>query len=155
MDLIRTKKDNTQLHLLLKDHIPNFAMKNEFQTTTFKLRVFSLEIYEHIFEGYVIEEGGMFLCVNCGIKNLTNEILSFYSSELTVSYDHQGPFVAEEFFEVTNQFEDEIALRPNEEVKGKFVFMVAKDAKKIVLRYLEQVDDERVKEYRLRYQLSM
>lgn len=155
MDLIRTKKDNTQLHLLLKDHIPNFAMKNEFQTTTFKLRVFSLEIYEHIFEGYVIEEGGMFLCVNCGIKNLTNEILSFYSSELTVTYDHQGPFVAEEFFDAANQFEDEIALRPNEEVKGKFVFMVAKDTKKIVLRYLEQVDDERVKEYRLRYQLSM
>lgn len=154
MDLIRTKKDNTQLHLLLKDHIPNFAMKNEFQTTLFKLRVFSLEIYEHIFEGYVIEEGGVFLCINCGIKNLTNEILSFYPSELTITYDRQGPFEAEEYFEAAHQFENEIALKPNEEVKGSLVFIIAKDSKKIVLKYLEPIDDERVKEYRLRYQLS-
>ena len=39
MNLIRTKEDNTQIHILCKDHVPNYAMKNEFQTSTFSVKI--------------------------------------------------------------------------------------------------------------------
>lgn len=154
MDLIKTQKDKTQVHLLCNDHIPNFAMKNEFQTITFSLKMNHLEIHEDEYFGYVIEEGGAFLCVSITIKNLTNEILSFSKNDFVITYDNEGPYEAEEYFEVKNQFEDEMALKPFEEVKGKYVYIINKNAKKIAFKYFEAYDDQRVKEYRLRYHIA-
>lgn len=151
MDLIKTKKDKSQLHLLLKDHIPNLAMKNEFQTQNFMLRLNRLEIVESNLAGYEVDEGGVFLLASITLKNLSNEILSFSRDDLLVSYDKESPYEAEEYFDVENQLEDEIALKPNEEVKGKIVYIIASNAKKITFRYLDALDDEKVKEYRLRY----
>lgn len=151
MDLIKTKKDKTQLHLLLKDHIPNLAMKNEFQTRSFMLKLNSLEMVENELGGYEVDEGGIFIMANITLKNLSNEILSFSRNDLLISYDKEAPYEAEEYFQVEGQLEDEIALKPNEEIKGKYVYIIAANAKRVTLRYLEQLDDERVKEYRLRY----
>ena len=146
MDLIKTKKDKSQLHLLLKDHIPNLAMKNEFQTQNFMLRLNRLEIVESNLAGYEVDEGGVFLLASITLKNLSNEILSFSRNDLLVSYDKESPYEAEEYFDVENQLEDEIALKPNEEVKGKIVYIIASNAKKITFRYLDALDDEKVKE---------
>ncbi len=151
MDLIKTRKDKSQIHLLLNDHVPNYAMKNEFQTSSFSLKLNYLEIHEDEYFGYVIEKGGVFLCTNVLIKNLTNEILSFSKNDFLISYDKEGPFEAEENFGVTGQFEDEIALRPYEEVKGKYVYIMSQNAKKIAFKFYEPYDDQNMKEYRLRY----
>lgn len=154
MDLIKTKKDKSQLHLLLKDHVPNLAMRNEFQTRSFMLRLVRLEMIENELKGYEVDEGGSFLLATITLKNLTNEILSFSRKDLLISYDLESPYEAEEYFEVENQFEDEIALKPNEEVKGKYVYIIASNAKRITFRYFEVLEDERMKEYRLRYMIQ-
>ena len=151
MDLIKTRKDKTQMHLLCRDHVPNFAMKNEFQTITFSLKINQLEIHEDEYFGYVIEEGGVFLCVDLVIKNLTNESLSFSKSDFLISYDHDGPFEAEEHFGAEKQFEDLIILRPFAQISGKYVYIISRNAKKIAFKYYESYDDQRMKEYRLRY----
>lgn len=151
MDLIKTRKDKSQVHLLCNDHVPNFAMKNEFQTSSFSLRMNHLEIHEEEFYGYTIEEGGMFLCVSLTIRNLTNEILSFSKNDFFIMYDKEGPYEPEENFNVKHQFEDEMALKPYEEIHGKYVFIISSSTKKITFKYFEAYDDQRVKEYRLRY----
>lgn len=151
MNLYRIKKDHSQTLVLLADHIPNLAMKNEFQTHTFKLRINKLEMIEEECQGYRVDEGGIFLLVSVTLTNCSNEILSFSKNELLVSYDKEEPYEPEDYFEVENQFEDEIALKPNEEVKGKYVYIIASNAKRITIRYIEAYDDEHFKEYRLRY----
>lgn len=154
MDLIKIRKNKTQLHLLCKDHIPNFAMKNEFQTITFSLKINRLEIHEDEYFGYVIEEGGAFLCIDLTIKNLTGEILSFSRSDFLISYDCDGPFDAEEYFGADNQFNDLLVIQPFESVNGKYVYTISKSAKKIAFKYYESYDDQHMKEYRLRYVIS-
>ena len=151
MNLIKIRKNKTQLHLLCKDHIPNFAMKNEFQTITFSLKINRLEIHEDEYFGYVIEEGGAFLCIDLTIKNLTGEILSFSRSDFLISYDRDGPFDAEEYFGAEKQFEDLLVLKPFEAITGKYVYIISKNAKKIAFKYYEAYDDQHMKEYRLRY----
>lgn len=151
MDLLKYKKDGTILHLLCNDHIPNPAMKNEFVTSTFKLKLYKLEWYETSLNGYSVEQGGVFLSVTIGIKNLTREIIAFTREDLLISNDHYDPYPPEEYFEVEGQLEDEIALRPNEEIKGKYIYIINENAKKITLRYIEEYEDDKYKEYRLRY----
>ena len=154
MDLIKTTKDNKQIHLLLKDHCPNQAMSNEFQTQTFSLKLTKLEIMEKECNGYMVDAGGVFLLASLKIKNLSNEILSFSKSDLLISYDNENPYEAEENFQVPFQFEDEIALKPDEEVKGKYIYIISESAKKITLRYIEEYDEENMKQYKLRYSLG-
>lgn len=154
MDLLRTRKDKSQIHLLCKDHIPNFAMKNEFQTLTFSLKLNHLEIHEEEYYGYIIEEGGVFLCVDVTIKNLTNETLFFAKDTFYIMYDMEGPFEPEEFFHVEGQFQDELTLQPYSNITGKFIYIISHDAKKIAFKYYESYDDQYPKEYRLRYRIT-
>lgn len=154
MDLIKTCRNSTKMHLLCKDHVPNFAMKNEFQTITFSLKMNHLEIHEEEFYGYVMEDGGTFLCVNVTITNLMKETLPFQKSDFVITYDSEGPYEAEEYFGVDAQFEDEWELKPNETKTGVFVYTISKYAKKIAFKYFELYDDQRIKEYRLRYIIS-
>lgn len=154
MDLIRTRKDRTQIHLLCNDHIPNFAMKNEFQTTTFSLKINQLEIHEEEYYGYVIEKGGVFLCIHLTLQNLTREPLSFSRYDFLVHYDRESEFEAESHFDVEEQFEDLFILQPFMTVSGKYVFIISENAKKIALKYYEIYEDQSVKEYRLRYRIE-
>ena len=50
--------------------------------------------------------------------------------------------------------EDEIALKPFEEVKGKLVYIIASSAKKVTFRYVEMYDDDSEKQYKLRYRFE-
>ncbi|MGN1343867.1 MAG: hypothetical protein ACI4U3_04760 [Traorella sp.] len=141
MDVIKTRKDQTQLHILCKDHIPNFAMKNEFQTNSFSLKVNLIEIHEEAFYGYIIENGGVFLCFDMIIKNITNEKLILSKDEFVIFYDSFGPYEPEEYFNVENQFHDVINIEPFSEILGKYVYIIDKNSKKIVLKYFENYDD--------------
>lgn len=154
MDLIKTTKDNKTIHLLLKDHCPNQAMCNEFQTQTFALKIMKLELMEKECNGYLVDEGGAFLLASVKIKNLTNEILSVSKNDLLISYDNENPYEAEENFLVPFQLEDEIALKPDEEIKGKYIYIISDKAKRITFRFIEEYDDELVKQYKLRYSLG-
>lgn len=154
MDLIRTRKDKSQIHLLCKDHIPNFAMKNEFQTSTFSLRLNQLEIHEEEYYGYIIDEGGVFLCVDVTIKNLMNETLKLSKNEFLITYDSET-YEPEEYFLVEQQFKDQIVLEANEQVRGKYIYIIAQTTKKITLRYYEENENQYPKEYRLRYIIAV
>lgn len=154
MDLIKTKKDKSQVHILCKDHIPNFAMKNEFQTSTFSLKMNRLEIHEEDYYGYSIDEGGVFLCLNVTIRNLLDQDLILDSNNFLISYDSNGLFEPEEYFNVENQFKNKIQLLKNEQITGKFVYIIAQNSKKIAFKYYEIYDDQYQKEYRLRYQIK-
>ena len=153
MDLIKTKKDKTQVHILCKDHVPNFAMKNEFQTNSFKLKINRLEIHEEEYYGYIIDEGGVFLCVDLTIRNLLDQDLTLDKNDFLIAYDSYGLFEAEDYFYVENQLKDKITLKPNEEITGKYIYIIAYDSKKIALKYYETYEDQYPKEYRLRYQI--
>lgn len=154
MDLIKIKKDKTQVHILCKDHIPNFAMKNEFQTNTFSLRINRLEIHEEEYYGYVIEEGGVFLCVDVTIKNLQDQELILDKNEFLISFDSEGLFEPEDYFYVQDQLKDQIILKQNEQITGKYIYIISYQAKKIIFKYYETYDDQYPKEYRLRYQIK-
>lgn len=151
MDLIKTLKNKKQMTLLIRDHCPNQAMRNEFQTMFFSLKILKMELMEGECEGYIVEEGGVFLVVSLQIKNLSNEIVSFRKGDLLISYDKENAYEAEENFGVAHQLDDEIALKPNEEVKGKLIYVIASNAKRITFRYLEYYDDESEKQYKLKY----
>ena len=154
MDLIRTKKDKTQLHLLCKDHVPNFAMKNEFHTNTFSLKLNHIEIHEEEYYGYIIEDDGVFLCMNMTIQNLTKEPLELSKDEFLISYNSEGLFEPEEYFNVDNQFPDLIQLKPFESITGQYIYIIDKLSKKISIKYYEYYDDFTSKEYRLRYMIA-
>ena len=153
MDLNKTTNEK-QIIYLINDHCPNQAMRNEFQTNTFTLKINKLEIVEKECCGYVVDEGGIFLIASITLHNLSNEILSFSKNDLLISYDKEDPYEAEEYFGVPYQFEDEIALKPNDEVKGKLVYIIAESAKKVTFRYFENYDDDTEKQYKLRYNLD-
>ena len=154
MNLIRTKDDKTQIHILCKDHVPNYAMKNEFQTNAFSIKMNQLELHEEEYYGYIVDEGGAFFCVNITIKNLTNEKLILSKNDFYIYYDNEGPYEPETNFEVDEQFQDNLQLEAYEQITGKFVFIISKNAKKIAFKYFEYYDDFSMKEYRLRYNIQ-
>lgn len=154
MNLIRTKDDKTQIHILCKDHVPNYAMKNEFQTNAFSIKMNQLELHEEEYYGYIVDEGGAFFCVNITIKNLTNEELILSKNDFYIYYDNEGPYEPEANFEVDEQFQDNLRLEPYQKITGKFVFIISKNAKKITFKYFEYYDDFSMKEYRLRYNIQ-
>ena len=39
----------------------------------------------------------------------------------------------------------------DKEIKGKYIYIINENAKKITLRYIEEYEDDKYKEYRLRY----
>ena len=78
-----------------------------------------------------------------------------YRDDFMISFDGEGPFEAEAFFDVERQLPDEYALKPQEEIKGKLIFIIASDAKKIMLSYTEYFDDESEgKTYKLKYKIQ-
>ncbi len=154
MNLIRTKIDKSQIHILCKDHVPNYAMKNEFQTNTFSVKMNQLELHEEEYYGYIVDDGGAFFCVNITIKNLTNELLNLSKNDFYIYYDNEGPYEPEANFNVDEQFTDAMQLKAYEQITGKFVFIISKNAKKVAFKYFEYYEDLTMKEYRLRYNIQ-
>ena len=154
MNLIRTKADKSQIHILCKDHVPNYAMKNEFQTNTFSIKMNQLELHEEEYYGYIVDDGGAFFCVNVTIKNLTNEVLNLNKNDFYIYYDNEGPYEPEANFNVDEQFTDLMQLKPYEQITGKLVFIISKNAKKVAFKYFEYYEDSTMKEYRLRYNIQ-
>ena len=78
-----------------------------------------------------------------------------YKDDFMISFDQEGPFAAEDYFGYAQQFTDEYALKPQEKIRGKLVFIISFDAKKIMLSYTECFDDESEgKTYKLKYKLQ-
>lgn len=154
MDVIKKDKDKQVSHILIQDHIPNRAFINEFQTNFFTLKLQSIEIVESCLQGYQVEEGGVFLVLHVMIRNNTNEILDIYKEDFALYYDETEPYPPEENFQVPFQFPDEFSLKPLEECKGSYIFIISKNAKKICFFHHEYYDEEDFKMYRLRYRLG-
>lgn len=154
MDLLKRDKENQVTHLLLKDHIPNNAFINEFQTNFFTLKLNTIEIIEEVLNGYKVDEGGVFLLLHVSIRNNMNEILELEKDDFSLYYDKEGPFSPEENFGVRFQFDNEILFKPFEIMKGCFIFIIDKSTKKICFFHEEYYDDENFKLYRLRYKIN-
>lgn len=154
MDIIKKDKNNHISHILVNDHIPNPAFINEFQTNYFTVKLNSIEIVEEALNGYRVDQGGAFLLLHMNIRNNTNEILDLYREDFALFYNKEEPFNPEENFGVPYQFPDQMALKPLESVKGCYLFIIDKNAKKIGFLHHEYYDEEHYKEYHLHYKLT-
>ena len=141
--------------LLTEDYSPNPAMINEFQTLFFTCKLMKIELCGQELNDFVVDDDAQFLMLHLSIKNITNEILMMYKDDFMSSFDQEGPFAAEDYFGYAQQFTDEYALKPQEKIRGKLVFIISFDAKKIMLSYTECFDDESEgKTYKLKYKLQ-
>lgn len=154
MEII-THESDCEKRLLTNDYCPNPAMKNCFQTQFFTCTLRKIELCGQTLNQFHVDEGAQFLLMHLTVHNMTNEILSMFKEDFYIKFDGEGPFEPEEEFGVTHQFPDTYALKPNEEMKGVLVFLIAQDTKKIVFSYTEYFDDESEgKTYRLKYDLK-
>lgn len=141
--------------LLTQDYCPNQAMINEFQTIFFTCKLMRLELGGKEMKDFVVDEHAQFLIMHVKIKNITNEILVMYKDDFMITFDAEGPFEAESDFGIEQQMPEEYALKPQEEWKGKLIFIIASNAKKIMLTYTEYFDDESEgKTYKLKYKIK-
>lgn len=141
--------------LLTSDYCPNPAMKNAFQTQFFTCTLRRMELCGQTLGQFSVEEGAQFLILHLSIHNMTNEILSMFKEDFYICFDGEGPYEPEEEFGVAHQFSDTYALKPNEEVRGCLVFLIASNTKKIIFSYTEYFDDESEgKTYKLKYELK-
>lgn len=155
MEIIRIDKNKKSSIQLTKSYQPNAAMINEFQTLFFTLKLNYIEIVEKELDGYLIDEMAQYLIMDITIHNITNEILSMYKYDFLISYDDEKPYEPEDYFEANSQLPNEYALKPDEIMRGKLIFIIGKDANKITFRYTEYFDDESEgKTYRLKYVLK-
>lgn len=152
---ISVYENGKQNVLFTNDYSPNHAMINEFQTIFFLLKLKRIEIITEDLQGYCVDEEAQFIKLHISIQNLTNEILSMYHEDFSIIFDKEGPFPAEEYFHVEKQFPNEYALKPNEEIHGCLVFIIARSTQKICFQYTEYFDDESEgKTYRLKYKIQ-
>lgn len=149
------KNSQKQNMLLIQDYCPNPAMKNEFQTLFFTCKLTKMELAGNELNGYEVDDSAQFLIMHLQIKNITNEILVMYQSDFMIYYDGSGPFRGEENFKYPHQFEDEYALKPQDEIKGSLIFIIAKNSKKIMFNYTEYFEDgSEGKTYKLKYKIT-
>ncbi len=153
MDVVKIDKAQKQKHILVNDHIPNRAFKNEFQTNHFTLKLHKIFIYENQLGKQRVQEGGSFLVLDMSIRNNTSESLELLSEEFLLSYDDGELFTPEICFHHPKQFEDVVTLDALQQKRGLYIFLVASNCKKISLHHFEWYGEEDFKRYRLRYKL--
>ncbi len=154
MEILTHEADGDKI-LLTNDCCPNAAMKNAFQTQFFTCTLRRIELCNQTLLQYSVPAEARFLILHVTIHNHTNEILSMFKEDFYIRYDKEGPFEPEEEFGVAHQFSDTYALKPDEEIKGTLVFIIASDTKKITFSYTEFFEDEgEGKTYRLTYDLK-
>lgn len=155
MEIVKKDTNKKSSIILIPDHCPNPAMINEFQTAFFTFRVNRLELVEKELCGYEISPEAQYFIADITIRNNTNEILSMFKGDFLITFDKEAPFEAEDQFGVEHQLPNEYALKPNEKITGKLVYIIARGASKISIRYTEYFDDDtQGKTYRLKYRLK-
>ena len=154
MEIMQHERSKSNI-LLTSDYSPNPAMINEFQTVFFTCKLERIELGLKELKDFVVDEGAQFLLLHLCIRNITNEILTMYKDDFMVIFDKEGPFEAEDNFQIRNQLPDEYALKPQEEIHGCLVFIIASSAKKIQFSYTEYFgDDSEGKTYKLKYKIA-
>lgn len=154
MEIITHEKEKNN-RLLTNDYYPNPAMMNEFQTSFFTCKLRRMELAGNDLNGFHVNENAQFLLLHLTIQNITNEILSMFKEDFLIRFDEEGPFEAEEEFGVSHQLMDTYALKPNEEIRGCMIFIIAKSTKKVTFTYTEYFDEDgEGKTYRLKYALK-
>ncbi len=154
MEIIKYENNQSKI-LLTGDYCPNQALINEFQTLFFTCKVNEIELPGKEVGDYIVEEDAQFIILHVAIKNITNEILNMYNDDFMICFDEDGPYESEQNFGVPYQFPDEYALKPAEEIKGKIIFIISANTKKIQFRYTEYYDDESEgKTYKLKYKIA-
>ncbi len=154
MEIIKYENNQSKI-LLTGDYCPNQALINEFQTLFFTCKVNEIELPGKEVGDYIVEEDAQFIILHVTIKNITNEILNMYNDDFMICFDEDGPYESEQNFGVPYQFPDEYALKPAEEIKGKIIFIISANTKKIQFRYTEYYDDESEgKTYKLKYKIA-
>lgn len=154
MEIIKYENNQSKI-LLTGDYCPNQALINEFQTLFFTCKVNEIELPGKEVGDYIVDEDAQFIILHVTIKNITNEILNMYNDDFMICFDEDGPYESEQNFGVPYQFPDEYALKPLEEIKGKIVFIISANTKKIQFRYTEYYDDESEgKTYKLKYKIA-
>lgn len=154
MEIIKYENNQSKI-LLTGDYCPNQALINEFQTLFFTCKVNEIELPGKEVGDYIVDEDAQFIILHVTIKNITNEILNMYNDDFMICFDEDGPYESEQNFGVPYQFPDEYALKPSEEIKGKIIFIISANTKKIQFRYTEYYDDESEgKTYKLKYKIA-
>ncbi|MEG0823835.1 MAG: DUF4352 domain-containing protein [Erysipelotrichaceae bacterium] len=152
MEIIKRSTTTRDITIFSNDYCVNSAMINEFQTSFFTLKINKIELIKKELGGYVIDDDAQYLVVNVSIRNITNEVLLMLKEDFTISYDDEEPYVGEDFFQIDKQLPNEYALKPNERITGKLIFIIGGNAKRIMLMYNEFYDDDSEgKTYKLKY----
>ena len=141
---------------LLKDHQPNQAMLNEFQTAFFDCKMEKMELCGRSLQGYEVEEPACFLKVFLTLRNVLQEKIIIYKDDFLLSYDKKKFFFeAEDYFGVPQQLPDIMEIEGDRAFEGCLIFLIPQSASQILFTYQEYVDEEDPgKTYRLRYVLK-
>lgn len=141
---------------LLKDHQPNQAMLNEFQTAFFDCKMLKMELCGRSLHGYEVEEPACFLKVFLRLRNVSQEPIVIYKDDFQLRYDKKKfSFEAEDHFGVEDQLEDVMELDGDGELEGCLIFLIPHGASQLLFTYHEYADEEDPgKIYRLRYVLK-
>lgn len=141
---------------LLKDHQPNQAMLNEFQTAFFDCKMLKMELCGRSLHGYEVEEPACFLKVFLCLRNVSQEPIVIYKDDFQLHYDKKKfSFEAEDHFGVEDQLEDVMELDGDGELEGCLIFLIPHGASQLLFTYHEYTDEEDPgKIYRLRYVLK-
>lgn len=151
MYVIKIDKNGHKSRILCNDHKPNPAFVNEFQTTSFTLKLEFIEQIEGDFCGYKIDEGSYFVLYHMHLRNNTNEEICIFSDDFQLNINKHKLYLVEEYLQLENQFENECILNPWEEKKGYYLFVVSNQIVHADLFYCEYYDEEYEKQYHLRY----
>lgn len=145
-----TKYHNQKAQVILgKDYQPNCAMINEFQSDKINCRLLEMEIYEDDLNGYIVDDDAQFLVCTFYLRNCTKKIINIPMRSFGIKVDMIGPYDAEDYFSLPNQFSNIITLCAYEVAIGKIVFIVSKKIKKLMIVYKENEDDDKF--YKLKY----
>ena len=155
MQLFETINGEVKVRLL-KDHQPNQAMLNEFQTALFDCKMEKMELCGRSLHGYEVEEPACFLKVFLTLRNVTQEPIVVYKDDFLLSYDRKKfAFEAEDHFGVPSQLADVMEIEGDGVLEGCLVFLIPYGASQILFTYHEYADEEDPgKTYRMRYVLK-
>ena len=104
MQLYETVNGEVKVRLL-RDHQPNQAMLNEFQTAQFDCKMTKMELCGSRLHGYEVDDPACFLKVFLSLRNVTSDEIFIYKEDFQLSYDKKKfSFEAEDEFGVTGQF---------------------------------------------------
>lgn len=152
MKIVHYENEKTSV-ILGKDYCPNSAMKNEFQSEMINVVMEKIELHGQKLLNYEVDANAQFILFHLKIRNIYGRRLLIDINDFYVKFDGQGPYPCEEYFNYPKQFTDRFYLEPYMVKEGVLIFIISKTAKKIMLSYDEDFEDN-LKMYKLKYILS-